>query len=461
LKKIYYFLLLHLVLGIFTILYFDGTGDAGDSVYHYLFAKYAPINNELYFDHWAKPLYVLIASPFAQLGFVGVKLMNLILVNLTLLVTYLLAKKLQIKNAILTPLILIFSPLYFALTFTGLTEPLFAFLLTLSLYLFVQKKLYWSCLIISFLPFVRSEGLFFIGIFGGYLIFFKQWKPLLLLGFGSLVYSLAGFPFYNDLLWVFNKVPYAKLSSTYGNGDAFHFVIQLQFVIGIPIYILFWLGILSWFKDLFSKKITLNTTYFIYGSVFVFLLAHSIFWYFGIFNSMGLKRVIICVLPFISIIAVKGFNLLFEFKVKLLYRRLFGGALLAYIIIFPFTSNPAAIDFKHELSLNTDQQLAKKVTHKIEKLNFQKFRLLTNHPYLCETLNINCFDENERKFLNQNSLQNLRKNDVLVWESWFSIVEHGLEKNVLDSNNRLQKVYSISEENHKGRTIEYAIYLVK
>lgn len=460
-KKIYLLLILHFILGILTILYFNGTGDAGDSVYHYLFAKYAPMNNELFFDHWAKPLYVLIASPFAQFGFIGVKVMNLIVVNLTLYLTYLLSKKLQVKNSLLAVLMLIFSPLYFTLTFSGLTEPLFALMLTLSLYLFIQKKLIWSCVIISFLPFLRSEGLFFIGIFGAYLIFFKHWIPFLLLATGSLIYGVAGYPYHNDLLWVFNKVPYAKLSSTYGSGDAFHFVIQLQYVIGIPIYILFWLGVVSWFKDFFTKRTTFNITYFIYGSVFVFLLAHSIFWYFGIFNSMGLKRVLICVIPFISIIAVKGFNMLLEFNQKPLYQKVIGGALIAYIIIFPFTSNPAAIDFKHELSLNTDQQLAQKVTEKIEDLNYRNFRLLTNHPYLCETLDINCFDKNKRDFLNQNSLQSLRENDILVWESWFSIVEQGLQKKTLSTDSRLEEVYSVSQENHKGRVIEYSVFVVK
>lgn len=442
-------------------MYFNGTGDAGDSVYHYLFAKYAPFKNELYFNHWAKPLYVLIASPFAQMGFIGVKIMNLIVVNLTIYITYLIAKKLRIKNALVAPLILIFTPLYYALTFSGLTEPLFAFLVSLVLYLFIQKKLLWSCIIISFLPFVRSEGLFFIGIFGGYLIFFKHWWVLALLLTGSVVYSFAGYPFYNDLLWVFNKIPYARMSSTYGSGDAFHLIIQLQYVIGIPIYILFWLGIVSWFKDLFFKKTTLHITYFIYGSVFAFILAHSIFWYFGIFNSMGLKRVLICVIPFISIIALKGFNLFYELNLKPQYERVIGGVLIAYIIIFPFTSNPAAIDFKHELSLNTDQQIAQVVTRKIKDLDYTNYRLLTNHPYLCETLDINCFDKDKKDFLNTNTLNHLRKNDILVWESWFSVIEHGLQKDALNVDSRLEEVYNVSQKNHKGRVIEYSVYVVK
>ena len=459
-KKIHFLLLFHLIVGILTIIFFNGTGDAGDSVYHYLFAKYAPNHPELYFDHWAKPFFVLTASPFSQLGFVGVKIMNLLLVNGTLWLTYLVTKKLNIQHAWLVTLLLIFSPLYFILTFSGLTEPLFAFLLLLSFYFFFQKKLFWSCLIISFLPYVRSEGLFFIGIFGAYFIYVKNWKSLLTLTIGSVLYGFAGYPIYNDLLWVFNKVPYARMSSTYGSGDPFHFVIQLQYVIGIPIYILFWLGIIAWFVDLIKKKITCNITYFVYGSVFAFILAHSIFWYYGIFNSMGLKRVMICVIPLIAIIALKGFNLIFEFQFKQNLKKVMSGIIIIYVVVFPFTSNPAAIDFKHDLNLNLDQRLAKKITIQINNLSDYN-RLLTNHPYLCETLNIDCFDETKRQFLNKGTLQDLKVNDILVWESWFSVVEHGIQKDVLESNPRLELLYSVSETNYKGRTIEYSLYIVK
>ena len=54
-------LFVYVVAAAFTIFYFNGTGDSGDSPMHYLFAKYAPKHPELYFDHWAKPLFVLLA----------------------------------------------------------------------------------------------------------------------------------------------------------------------------------------------------------------------------------------------------------------------------------------------------------------------------------------------------------------------------------------------------------------
>jgi hypothetical protein len=46
----------------------NGTGDEGDSISHYLFAKTAWTYKQHFFDHWAKPVYVLIAFPFATTG---------------------------------------------------------------------------------------------------------------------------------------------------------------------------------------------------------------------------------------------------------------------------------------------------------------------------------------------------------------------------------------------------------
>ena len=244
-KTIYIVLFFYAIIATFTILFFDGTGGAGDSIQHYLFAKFAPLHPQLFFNHWAKPVYVLLVSPFAQFGFIGVKIFNAIVSLLSIFFTFKIAQKLNLKNAIMGAVILIFSPLYFVLTFSGLTEPLFALFISISLYAILKHKYIAACLIVSFLPFIRSEGLIIIGVFAFYFLLKKKWKLIPLLLFGNVVYSIAGFFVYNDFLWVFNKIPYAHLSSTYGSGRLFHFVDQLIYIVGVPIYILFWLGVIS------------------------------------------------------------------------------------------------------------------------------------------------------------------------------------------------------------------------
>lgn len=455
-------ILIYLILGGLTIFLFDGTAGAGDSIYHFLYAKEAPQHPTLFFDHWAKPLWVLIAAPFAQFGFAGMKIMNVLAVAGTIYFTKKTSDKLSIKNTWLTGLLLIFSPLYFVLTFSGLTEPLFAFLLILATYLFLDKKWFWSILIISFLPYVRSEGLFFIGIFGFMLIWLKKWKYLPILLLGSVAYGIAGYPIHGDLLWVFNKVPYAKMSSTYGEGNALHFVNQLLYVVGIPFYIFIWLGILAWFRKTWKEGFNAKLTFIIYGGAVSFILAHSIFWYFGIFNSMGLNRVLICIIPFLAIIALIGINTITEDllgsykKIGTIVKVL----LFGYLIVFPFTSNPAALDLNKELNPNTAEQAAQETAAYITE-NYEDYRIVTANIHFCQLLEIDCFDSEEKVFLNNSELNKLRSNDLVIWENWFAVVEQAIGSEQLDQHPQLKRIKTFQKKTPEGNPVEYIIYEVQ
>ena len=444
------------------MLFFDGTGGSGDSIHHYLFAKFAPQHPTLYFDHWAKPIYVLLASPFAQFGFTGVKVFNTITSLITIYLTYRISQKLMLKNEIISALILILSPLCFILTFSGLTEPLFAMFLCFGIYAILSKKLIIATITISFLPFVRSEGLIIIGIFGLYFLLKKEWKLIPLLLFGHLFYSFAGLLVSDDLLWVFNKIPYARLSSTYGNGRLFHFVDQLNYVIGVPIYALFWLGVISIIWKSIKKRISIEIQVLIFISFFAFFIAHTLFWYLGIFSSMGLKRVFIGVAPLISIIALIGFNFITEelFKPKRTVKLISQYLLIASIIIFPFTSNPAAIDWTTDLSLSKDQETAQKVTTLIAPLRQANQCIIYSQPYMSVTLNIDHFDTNQHLDLSKESIKKIKKGDLIIWENWFAVVENGITKKILDDDNTLKKAHEVSVWDD-GREIKYAVYIKK
>ncbi|MDX5321819.1 MAG: hypothetical protein LPK45_11810, partial [Bacteroidota bacterium] len=54
-----------------------------DGVMHHLFARYVPQHPGNLLDHWAKPFYVLLSTPFAQLGFLGSLLFNVLLAVLS------------------------------------------------------------------------------------------------------------------------------------------------------------------------------------------------------------------------------------------------------------------------------------------------------------------------------------------------------------------------------------------
>lgn len=461
LRSPYPLMLLHLILGVLTLIIFDGTGDSGDSIYHYLYARSAPDHPELYFDHWAKPLFVLLYSPMAQIGFIGVQLLNLLVVNATLYFTYQTAKKLDIPSPYFTLILLIFSPLYFVLTFSGLTEPLFAFFLILAFFMQLNKRHALAIVLISFLPFVRSEGLFFIGIFGLWEVLRGRYTSLLFLLTGSFIYGLAGYFVHNDFFWTITKIPYSKLSSTYGSGTALHFIEQLIYVVGIPFYLLFWIGFLFLTVHYFLRRTSFKLVYFLLGSVVAFILAHTIFWYYGIFNSMGLKRVLICVIPFMALIATYGLSQI-QFILQHFSYRLAGAIVYIfalYTMVFPFTKNPAAIDFKHDLNLHVEQVQANKIANYINA-HYKEPKIIVGNTYFCEILNIDCFDPSRKSFITPEAIETAQPGDLIIWDNWFSIVEHGISLDYLINKPNFKLVFETENTDNRERYSKMVLFEV-
>jgi hypothetical protein len=457
-KPINIILLIYSIISILSILYFDGTAGGGDSIAHFLYAKYAPMHLELYLDHWAKPIFVLLASPFAQFGFVGVKVFNSITTFFTIYFTFRISELLGIKNAYLSSIILIFTPLYYIITFSGLTEPLFALALAVGTFYILKRNFIIATIIISFLPFIRSEGLIIIGVFVLYFIVKKLWQYIPLFGLGHAIYSIIGYFKFGDLLWVFNKIPYARLSSNYGNGDLFHFVHQLFYLLGTPIYLFFCVGLLAILWSLVKRNTSKEILLLVFLGFLSFFTAHTMFWYLGIFNSMGLKRVFIAIIPFISIITLMGFNFVSELignKHKH-YKIAFQIVIICLVVIFPFTKSPSAINWEKDMRLSKDQLIAEKVFDRLEH-TLQKYdRYVFAHPYYSVVMEVDYFDNTKRINLTSDFGEYIKEGDLILWDSWYAVVEGGLTYNKLQKMNNLKEIYKYSTgENNQ---IELAIF---
>lgn len=451
-KIVFIGILLYFIICICVSSNLKGTVDSGDSITHFLYSRYSFVHPSFFIHHWAKPMFVLLSSPFAQAGMTGMKIFNSLVSALTLIFTYLTAKKIIKDNSFLGVILLCFAPLNFTITFSGLTEPLFAFFLIFSIFLLVSEKDIGAVIVISFLPFVRSEGLILLGIFVIYLIIKRKFRIIPLLLTGHVIYSLAGYFYYHDILWVFTKIPYAKLSSTYGSGPLLHFVNQMIFVTGIPFDIFLYIGIIFIIIAIFFGKMRTQIKYFkeklilVYGGFLAFLVAHSLFWYLGIFNSMGLKRVMICVIPLMALIALDGYNFLTRILIKnKSVGRITGLFFIAFIVIFPFTGNPAAINWSKEFSPGNDQVLIKEMVDYIKK-QYSNSMLYYNPPYISLEMGIDHFDTNKRKELPEIYKDRvLQKNSLIIWDNWFAIVENGISLEKLQNDKRLkeEKVFEL------------------
>ena len=356
------------------------------------------------------------------------KIFNLCVSILAFYLTFRTAEQLGIRNPLLAVVFMIFTPLYFVLTFSGLTEPLFALFLIGAVYLITRKELLIAAIVVSFMPFIRSEGLIIMIVFGFYFLVTRQLKYLPWLLNGHLVFSLAGFVVYHDFLWVFNKIPYASLETKYGSGPVLHYVFQLNYVIGIPLYFLLVAGLISYpWQYLKTRTPLLREEYIlvVFG-FFAYLIAHSVFWYFGIFNSMGLKRVLLGVLPLICLMALRGYNFIIDgISAKINIAGMVAGSLLIlYVLIFPFTHNPAAINWKKDMKLTGAQKMAAAVGIYIKENPVAPgARLLYFFPYLSETLKIDHFDSLRRVDLSLKNISTLHKDDRIIWDNWFAVIE--------------------------------------
>ena len=161
-KNVYWLALLCFAITLILIVLSQGTYDPGDGVQHYLIAKYAWQHPLLLLDHWGKPIYTLLCMPFAQFGFLGSNIYNLICNTATAYLAYLIAQKLGFKNAWVGFILVFFSPLFFVTSFSGLTEPTFALILTASVLQLLNRRYIMGAILISFLPFARTEGFFIL-----------------------------------------------------------------------------------------------------------------------------------------------------------------------------------------------------------------------------------------------------------------------------------------------------------
>lgn len=313
-KPLFYGSLLLLLIG-FSLLNVlsEGSYGGGDDYVHYRFAHFAFKYPGLLLDHWAKPLFTLLASPFAQMGYIGVKSFNLLLGILTAFFLYRTAVHCKIRQSWLLPVLLFFIPVYTTMLLSGMTEILFSFVLVFSIYWFFKERFIWAAIIISFLPLARTEGIVIWPVFLVAFLVKGQWKAIPFILAGSIIYSVIGGLYFGDFLWLYTHMPYTGTYDIYGHGELLHFVKASKIIFGIPETLLFIIGLAGSLILLLRKKgrPLLLELLLIAGSLFAFYAAHSYVWWKGI-NSLGLIRVMACISPLVAVYSLKGLNFLLE-----------------------------------------------------------------------------------------------------------------------------------------------------
>ena len=294
----------------------DGYYGGADNISHYLISRYAFRHPHLFLYAWGRPLFTILSAPFAQFGLPGVKIFNVFLGILTALVTFRVAGQLKIKQPLMALILVCFTPLYFMMMPTALTEIIFSFILVLSVFLYLRSNFIASALVISFLPFARTEGFILLPLFLLTLLWARQYRAILFLAAGVIFFSLAGFFYYKDIFWVITQFPYPVNyhHPIYNKaGSIWHFLHSRNETLGLPMEILFLGGIGTMVVELFSRdKEVRHRVHFlimlVLGPFLLYLSFHSVLYWKAMGGSLGLERVLAAVMPLAALVALKGYT---------------------------------------------------------------------------------------------------------------------------------------------------------
>jgi hypothetical protein len=434
--------------------------DVGDGLSHYFIVNEVWQQPIFLFDHWGKPLFSLFASPFAYFGFFTYIFFNLLVFFLTVLIgqRILVFLKIGVWPQCFYPFVLISITDYSTNILGGLTEPFFGLLFVLSIWFFLQHYFLLFAILISFLPFARSEGQFVVVLAVFLLIAVKQWKYLPFLGVGFLLYAIVGTFVLHDFLWYFHNDPYQGARSIYGHGNWNHYLLNWKAHLGQGGLLLLFGSVIAIVVRLIKKqKIERDTRLvFLFIAVVYFgiIAVHGYLWATGLKGAFGLSRLATHGLPAILIVylfftyeLIKKWNFLIKFALCTFYVIL----LVVLIQKLPFPNRPSSFDYQL-------QRCAKQLKGKATKLG----KIYFYSPLFAEELGVNQKTNNKRAVQTvfsqvRKQISELKFGDLIVWDSHFGPMEMGLPMDSLNQNmDQLKLINSfISPENEKDRVLVF------
>lgn len=282
------------------------TGD-GDSLLHYWNLRVTWLDPKLGLTSWARPLFVLLMIVPAQFGWMAARVFAALVTTLLVWQTMRLADDLQLRNANLAGLFVVFQPLAFALASDTMTEIPMALGLALALRLWRAKRFAASCLLMSFLPLVRPEGFLLAPVWGLFLLALPRtedhptWPQRFLIG-SSLATGVVTLLVICRLVteqWLYFVYEWSWPLVGMQKGSLWHHVINWPYYCGWVLLPLFVLGILR------SCRRTMGLAWAAWGTVFV---AHSYMFWTGTFGALGFMRILVSTAPVTALICLYGWN---------------------------------------------------------------------------------------------------------------------------------------------------------
>lgn len=441
----------------------EGSYGGADELKQFKYAYNAFHNPELQSFLQGKQFYVLLTTPFACWGLIGLRLFNVLLAVITAYLTYSSARLLGYRYAVMAPVLVLFTPVYAIMVPTAMTEILFSFILILSIWLFLKNKFLWSAVVLSFIPFIRNEGIVIIGVFALAFLILKNYKSIPFLFTGFLFYSITGAFVFNDPLWIVHMVPYSGAVDIYGTGSIFKFCIHIDVIFGSILTTLILIGLIRFLWQLTGRGPSTDKTtkvaegLVITGSFLGYFAAHSFVWYAGIGSSLGLVRVMAAIVPAAVLVGIKGldfFRILIEIKPWVKYA--------AFLIFTFFYIHLTMNIYTFPVKLGREEREIKKVVEWIDE-NAHQAPTIHYHNDWLEYFFIQQGHNPERlKKRIPNVLypaKNVTPGSLIIWDAHFSPHEGQLPLNAL-LHHDAYKLRTIIEPQVQFTTLGDAFYSI-
>lgn len=401
-----------------------------DEIGHFIIARDAWMHPELIFSWWGRVGCTLFYMPGSLLNWECARWTSLIASQVTVLLTYAVAKRLDLKYPILAIILLELQPWFAASSHELLTEIPALVLMILVVWLALKHLDTSAAFLVGYLPLVRHEYAALVALWGLYTITGpRKWNTLV------LVIPIALYNFVTKAylgVWPLRHLYHPQGTTLYGSGALDHYLrlISENSFVGFPILILAAAGI-YWIVGTKPRLL-------IFTWAASYLIIHTIIYWMGAFSSGGFAIFLLPLAPFFAIaasagvqnITIKQHDRSYDWLEKLLSFSLAVMLLLGSFYV--------ALGAYKPRNFNGDAVNMRSAAQYLQKHKLSARNIATTNVWLYYWLPLTTPYQNgrwEKVLWIANRMQELKEGDLLVWDNHYSNrFGHNLET-LLNSSN--------------------------
>src|SRR4051812_8290307 len=308
-----------------------------DAMTHYMFARFSFREWSYFVNVWGRPLCTGIYAIPANLGGVhGARAMSLAMAIACGLIVYRVAKNQGFRMPAIAAIVLFAQPLFFAHSFSELTEIPFALVAIAAFWAYQARNFLAMAILVAISPTGRPEGIGLIALAAVALVYHRRFAYLAILPLPCLIWSYFGWVSWDrpgDLpwyLWLKRNWPYAA-KSAYGSGQWYYFIGILPVILSPLMFPFLFVGIAASLKDWYTRRAGTAHVFerlfgrpdddtdhrrrcalFLLAIPFGVLAVHTFLWTFGLMASSGEPRYLLSVAPFWALVVARGWEWTWE-----------------------------------------------------------------------------------------------------------------------------------------------------